>query len=166
LLDDDISRELRSRGDGRSKKKDVGRVERLFMSGTLSRRFGRWVRRHEYVSAASLIGAVSFISFIVGAAAASWSDSLNFVAGAIAAILLFGLFVSVPISIGYSAIQTWKDRYPDDSGWRAVAKGLRDGIAVAAAGVASFIYALVALALFLLGLFVVIWLIKHMWEAA
>jgi len=92
------------------------------------------------VSAAILIGAASFICFVVVGAAAG-SDLLNRIAGAMAAMFLLGLCIYISMS---------------------VAKGLRD----ASEMFSPVIYGLAALALFLLGLFVAIWIIKRMWEAA
>ena len=101
-------------------------------------RVERWIRRHnKSVSAVVFtIGGVSFIGLIIGAA--SGSDSLNRVAGAMALILIFWLIV-------YAVIKA--------------TKGLVHGIALASP-------VLVQLALFLLGLFALIWIIKRMWEAA
>ena len=111
------------------------------MADPEERRVARWVSQHKQVSAAILIGGVSFICLVVGGPAAGSDSLLNRVAGAMATSLLLGLIVYVSMS---------------------VAKGLGDAIAM----VSPVIYGLAALALFLLSLFVFIWIIKRMWEAA
>src|ERR1700730_13183630 len=98
-----------------------------------------WGRRHKYLSATILIGGVVLLWTLGGGA--TGSDFLNRAAGALAFLLLLGL-------ITYALIAAAK-RLPDliDAG-------------------ASVMYALAVLGLFLVGLFVFIWIIKRIWEAA
>jgi hypothetical protein len=106
----------------------------------MSPRVRQWTGRHKYVSATILIGGVSFLCLVVGGAAAG-SEPLNRVAGALALILFLGLIIYGSIS---------------------VAKGIRDWFEMAE----PLMNALAVFAMFLLGLFVLIWIIKRMWEAA
>ena len=103
----------------------------------MSTQVRQWAGRHKHLSAAILIGAVSFIWLVIGGPAAA----LNRVAGVLATSLLLGLIVYMSIS--------FVQRLRAESEM-----------------VSAVMYTLTTIALILLSFFVFIWIIKRMWEAA
>jgi hypothetical protein len=105
-------------------------------------RFARWGRQHKRLSASIIVGGVSWIGLVIGRVPADAPDLLvTRVLGAFTVSLLLGLIVYVAIS---------------------VVQGLRAESEM----VSAVMYTLTAVALILLGLYVFIWIIKRMWEAA
>jgi hypothetical protein len=108
----------------------------------MSTQVRQWAGRHKHLSAAILIGAVSFIWLVIGGPAAAESNSaLNRMAGALATSLFLVLIVYVSIS--------FVQRLRAESEM-----------------VLAVMYTLTTVALILLSFFVFIWIIKRMWEAA
>ena len=131
----------------------------------LARRLGRSVARHKFGTAF-----VALALLLMAVATVTYTPEIAM--GVVLAISYLSLFTALGIGI----VQAIRRNYlilPEDRWWRVPDKILRDILIALAAvieGIASFIGGLISVtvtvALLLLGLYIVIWIIKGMWEAA